>query len=235
MKKKTKFCHKIINFRPVPAANQSFNHSFSLQNILNMKNIFLALSVIFSLSAFSVLQDVLPIGAALPKGDVKMKDVNGSITSLNEAKTSNGLLVMFSCNTCPYVVKNQSRTREICNYALENKIGVMVINSNEGNRGSDDSYAAMQSYAKSQNYKWHYVLDSNNEIADAFGAKRTPECYLFNKEGKLVYHGAIDDNPADISNVKRAHIKEAVNEMLSGKDISVKESRSIGCGIKRKG
>jgi thioredoxin-related protein len=231
----TKFCLKSLILSQFHAANQSFNRSFLIQNISIMKNTFLAVVAILSLSAFSVLQDALPIGATLPKGDVKMKDVNGSITTLNEAKAANGLLVMFSCNTCPYVVKNQSRTREICNYALENKIGVIIINSNDGNRDSDDSYAAMQSYAKSQNYKWHYVLDSNNEIADAFGAKRTPECYLFSKEGKLVYHGAIDDNPADITNVKRVHVKEAINEMLSGKDISVKESRSIGCGIKRKG
>jgi thioredoxin-related protein len=200
-----------------------------------MKNTFLLIAAICCLQVVAVSQDVLSIGAALPKGDVKMKDVNGSITSLSEAKATNGLLVMFSCNTCPYVIKNQSRTKDICAYAAENKIGVAIVNSNEGNRDSDDSYAAMQAYAKSQNYKWHYVLDSNNEIADAFGAKRTPECYLFNKDGKLVYHGAIDDNPADKANVKRVHIKEAVNEMLSGKDISVKESRSIGCGIKRKG
>jgi thioredoxin-related protein len=200
-----------------------------------MKNTLLVITAICCLQVAAVSQDVLSLGAALPKGDVKMKDVNGSITSLSEAKATNGLLVMFSCNTCPYVVNNQSRTKDICAYATENKIGVAIVNSNEGNRDSDDSYAAMQAYAKSQNYKWHYVLDSNNEIADAFGAKRTPECYLFNKDGKLVYHGAIDDNPADKANVKRVHIKEAVNEMLSGKDISVKESRSIGCGIKRKG
>ena len=93
----------------------------------------------------------------------------------------------------------------------------------------------MQNYANAQAYKWHYVVDSNNELADAFGANRTPECYLFNKEGILIYHGAIDDNPADDSKVTRSHLKEAINEMLDGKNVSVKESRSVGCGIKRKG
>jgi thioredoxin-related protein len=200
-----------------------------------MKNTLFAIIAVLCLQVLSPAQEILTIGANMPKGDIKMKDVNGSIVSLNEAKTSNGLLVMFSCNTCPYVIKNQGRTREICAFAAENKIGVAIVNSNEGNRDSDDSYAAMQAYAKAQNYKWHYVLDSNNEIADAFGAKRTPECYLFDKSGKLIYHGAIDDSPADISAVKRTHLKEAIQEMVGGKDVSVKESRSVGCGIKRKG
>ena len=71
-----------------------------------------------------------------------------------------------------------------------------------------------------------------NAIADAFGATKTPENFLFNKEGKLVYHGAIDDNP-DASSVSRKHLKEALDEMLGGKDVSVKTSKSVGCTIKR--
>ncbi|WP_462253170.1 redoxin family protein, partial [Ferruginibacter sp.] len=140
----------------------------------------------------------------------------------------------FSCNTCPYVIKNQQRTVDIAAYAQKNNVGIIILNSNEGQRIDDDSYAAMKTYAKQQNYNWNYVVDKNNEIADAFGAKRTPECFLFNKDLKLVYHGAIDDNPTDAGNVKRYHLKEAINELTAGKDISVKESRSVGCGIKRK-
>ena len=88
---------------------------------------------------------------------------------------------------------------------------------------------------KNKNYKWPYVIDRNNELADAFGANRTPECFLFNKDLKLVYHGAIDDNPADAGNVKHRHLQQAINELIAGKEITVKESRSVGCGIKRKG
>jgi hypothetical protein len=91
----------------------------------------------------------------------------------------------------------------------------------------------MQEYAKEQDYKWHYVVDENSVLADAFGANRTPETFLFNKEGKLVYHGAIDDNPTNASAVGRKHLKEAINEMVAGKDIAIKTSRSVGCAIKR--
>jgi len=200
-----------------------------------MKKILVSLVVIaMTLLSFSPQYAGLPIGSPMPKGNVKMKDISGKIVSLDDVKTTNGLLVMFSCNTCPYVVKNQGRTKELFEYIQTKQIGGIILNSNEGARNNEDSYKAMQKYAADQGYKWYYVLDSNNELADAFGANRTPECYLFNKEGILVYHGAIDDNPADDSKVSRSHLKEAINEMLDGKNVSITESRSIGCGIKRK-
>ena len=200
-----------------------------------MKKLLFALTAVAALTAFNTNEAPLPIGAAMPKGDVKMKDVSGKTVSLQDAKTANGLLVMFTCNTCPYVIKNQGRTKEVCKYAIDKKIGVILLNSNEANRASDDSYAEMQSYAKNQGYDWYYAVDGDNVLADAFGADRTPECFLFDKDGKLVYHGAIDDNPGDVSSVSRTHLKEALNEMMAGKDVSVKQSRSVGCGIKRKG
>jgi thioredoxin-related protein len=196
------------------------------------KMLFSALALTtLGLVAFTTLSE-LPIGADTPKADYKMNDISGKEITLKEAKKANGLLVMFSCNTCPYVIKNQQRTNEVSSFALKNDIGVVLVNSNEAQRGDDDSFAAMQRYAKAQDYKWYYTVDKNSELANAFGANRTPECFLFNKEGKLVYHGAIDDNPAAVSG-DRAHLKEAINEMVAGKDISVKTSRSVGCTIKR--
>jgi len=197
-----------------------------------MKKILLGLLLVPAL-AFTVNEEALEIGASLPKADVKMKDISGKEVSFNSVKTKSGLLVMFSCNTCPVVVRNQSRTNEICSYAQSQGVGVILLNSNEANRGDDDSYEAMQSYAKEQGYKWNYAVDKNNEMADAFGASRTPECFLFDKDGKLIYHGAIDDNPQDASSVSRVHLKEAINESVNGKPVSVKKSRSVGCNIKR--
>jgi hypothetical protein len=185
------------------------------------------------LLALKPFTDPLPIGASLPKADLKMKDVSGKEVSFIDAKKKNGLLVMFSCNTCPWVIKNQSRTNEIAVYALSKDIGVILLNPNEGSRDDADSFEAMKQYAKKQGYNWYYTVDANSVMADAFGANRTPECFLFNAEDKHVYHGAIDDNPGNAGAVKRKHLKEAMDEMLSGKDITVKESRSMGCAIKR--
>jgi thioredoxin-related protein len=201
-----------------------------------MKKLFLACTAIVSMAAMSfIINGPLPIGSTMPKADVKLKDISGKEVSVREVKKEKGVLVMFSCNTCPYVVKNQQRTVAIAAYAQKNNVGVIVLNSNEGQRNDDDSYEAMKTYAKEQNYTWHYAVDKNNELADAFGANRTPECFLFDKDLKLIYHGAIDDNPSDASNVKRNHLQEAITELTAGKEISIKESRSVGCGIKRKG
>lgn len=180
------------------------------------------------------LADVLPIGSEMPKADLKMKDVSGKEVSMKDALKEKGVLVMFSCNTCPYVVKNQERTISISEYALKMNVGVIVLNSNEALRNDDDSYNDMKAYAKEQHYRWNYVVDSNHEVADAFGANRTPECFLFDKNLKLVYHGAIDDNPSDASAVSRNHLKEAITELVNSKDVSVKETKSVGCTIKRK-
>lgn len=185
------------------------------------------------LITLSPVSDPLPIGATAPNADLKMKDISGKEVSLNDAKKKNGLLVMFSCNTCPYVIKNQSRTNEIAKHALDKEIGVVILNSNEAYRDDQDSYEAMKQYAADQGYAWYYLVDKNHTMADAFGANRTPECFLFDNNGKLAYHGAIDDNPSDAGSVSRKHLKEAINESVTGKEVTVKQSKSVGCSIKR--
>lgn len=198
------------------------------------KILFAALPVVaLAVMALRPAGDPLPLGSAIPNPELKMKDITGKEVSLKDAKSTKGLLVMFSCNTCPYVIKNQSRAYEACKYAQGNDIGVAILNSNEAQRSDDDSYEAMKSYAKDQGYNWYYLVDNNSALADAFGANRTPECFLFNAEGKLVYHGAIDDNPSDAGSVSRKHLIMAIDEMKNGKDISVKQSKSVGCTIKR--
>ena len=200
-----------------------------------MKKILFAALPVAAL-AVMVLQpigDPLPLGSTIPSPEIKMKDISGTQVSLKDAKTNKGLLVMFSCNTCPYVIKNQGRTNEVCKYAQSNGIGVAILNPNEAKRNDDDSYDKMKAYAKDQGYNWYYLVDNNSALADAFGANRTPECFLFDGEGKLVYHGAIDDNPSDAGAVSRKHLVTAIDEMNAGKDVSVKQSKSVGCTIKR--
>ncbi len=200
-----------------------------------MKKILFGLIGVASLATLAFTAgDPLKIGSSMPKADVKMQDISGKEIAMQDAKKENGILVMFSCNTCPYVVKNQERTLAISKYAIENKVGVIILNSNEALRSADDSYTNMQDYASGQGYKWNYVVDKGNQVADAFGANRTPECFLFDNNLKLVYHGAIDNSAGDPAAVTRIHLQEAINEMITGKEVTVKESRSVGCTIKRK-
>ncbi|MFT3822710.1 MAG: thioredoxin family protein [Chitinophagaceae bacterium] len=188
-----------------------------------------------SIMAFTVINDPLPIGSSLPKAENTVKDISGKDITLKSAIRENGLLVIFSCNTCPVVKGYQERINEVCKTTIDKKIGVILLNPNEAYRSKGDSYDDMKAYAQKEKFTWFYAEDKDNVLADAFGATRTPEVFLFDKQGKLVYHGAIDDNPQDASGVKRKHLSEAENEMLTGKDVSVKESRSVGCSIKRKG
>lgn len=185
------------------------------------------------LMAFTV-DELLPIGSSAPMYEAKMLNTDGKQVSLKDAAKANGLLVMFSCNTCPYVIKNQSRTLDIARYAQKAGVGVILINSNEAYRDDDDSFDAMKAYAKSQGYTFPYVLDKDNALADAFGATRTPEVFLFNKENKLTYRGAIDDNPADAANVKQQFLKLAIDDILESLPSQVNTTKSIGCSIKRK-
>jgi hypothetical protein len=112
-----------------------------------MKKIFLSTLLLSCFFSFTTYNE-LPIGASIPRPDVKMKDISGKEVSLKESIGNNGLLVMFSCNTCPFVIRNQQRTKEICQYALDHGIGVVLINSNEAQRDEDDSFEAMKAYGK---------------------------------------------------------------------------------------
>jgi peroxiredoxin len=174
----------------------------------------------------------LAIGAAIPKSDVKMMDVSGKEVTLAEAKKENGLLVIFSCNTCPYVKLSESRIKELSTIAKRNNIGMILINSNEAQRDGDDSFDAMKKYASSQGYDFPYVLDKASAVADAFGATRTPHCFLFDKKG-LAYRGAIDDNIKDANDAKEHFLKDALTAVGSGKAIRTNSTKSVGCTIKR--
>jgi len=199
-----------------------------------MKELFLALLVsVACTGVIAQIPDALTPGANIPMAGTKMKSITGKEVSINDVKKKNGVLVVFSCNTCPYVKKYQARTVEMIAEASKKDIGVIFINSNEELRNTDDSYAAMQQYAKDHGYKnIDYVIDTKSVVADAFNANRTPECFLFDAGGKLVYHGAVDDNP-DAAGVKRKHLSMAMSELIDGKEVSIKETRSVGCMIKR--
>ena len=164
--------------------------------------------------------------------DVKMKDVSGKAISLNEVKTEKGILVIFSCNTCPYVKLSEARIKEYSDYCLQNKIGCAIINSNEAQRTEDDSFDEMVKYYQSQNLKCTYCVDEKSALANAFGAGRTPQCFLFNNKG-LIYKGAIDDNVKDVTAVKEAYLKSALTALVKNEIPKIQETKSIGCTIKR--
>lgn len=174
----------------------------------------------------------LPLNSSIPLISQKMKDVGGQMVSLNDVKTDKGLLVIFSCNTCPYVKLNAGRILELQTECKKQGIGCVVINSNEAQRNEDDSFDEMVKYAKEQGYVVNYLVDEGSKLADAFGATKTPHCFLFNSKG-LVYKGAIDDNVKDPALVKVSYLKDAINAITNGETPKIQETKSVGCSIKR--
>jgi hypothetical protein len=175
----------------------------------------------------------LAIGSALPETGYQTTDVlSGKTYTLQELKTKNGLLVIFTCNTCPFVLKNSNRTREILDVAQDEGIGVMMVNANEAQRDGADSKAQMKAFAEEHDYP-NYVIDAGSALADAFHAQHTPQVFLFDSQGLLVYEGAMDDSPANPEAAKKIYLKDAMEHMVAGEAINPNQTKSLGCSIKR--
>lgn len=176
--------------------------------------------------------DRLEIGANAPLTDVEVTDVSGKVVTLEEVAGKNGLLVIFSCNTCPWVKAWEDRYNPIAKLAKENEIGVIALNPNAAIRDDGEAMKDMQKRAKSSNYQFYYALDEEARLAEAFGATRTPDIFLFNSDLNLVYTGAIDDNAKSAENVDQHYLKNAINNLVAAKEIDPKTTKSLGCTIK---
>ncbi|XZF15332.1 thioredoxin family protein [Chitinophagaceae bacterium MMS25-I14] len=209
-----------------------------------MKKILLAAALLMSCGSVSVYAQQqgapqqaasavsLPIGSHIPAADMDFIATDRKHYTLQNQVTKKGLIVMFSCNTCPFVIKSQARTKEVMEYAQKNGIGMVIVNSNTAQRTGDDSFEAMINYALKQGYTVPYLLDEG-KLVKTFGASRTPEVYLFNQEGTLVYKGAMEDNPADPGKSTKMYLKSAIDNMVAGKAINPNTTRSVGCSIKQ--
>lgn len=197
-----------------------------------LPSLFLLLFFVGS-SAFAQLKSELALGSNMPLADVKMTDVSGSELSLSDVKLENGTLVVFSCNTCPYVKAWESRYLKVAELAKSLNIGMIALNPNEALRSDKESLEEMKKVAMSMKYTFPYVVDKNHQLADEFGATKTPHIYLFDKNDVLVYVGAIDDNSGNEKDVKYTYLMNALNELGTGKEITTKQSKALGCSIKR--
>ena len=192
----------------------------------------LAILVLALASSLSFGGPVLSMGAAIPMSDVKMKSVDGKELTLADVKKPAGTLVVFTCNHCPFAKMWETRIVELGNTYAAKGIGVVAVNANDPAVAADDSYDKMIERAKERGMQFPYVVDATSNVARAFGASRTPEAFLFDANGKLVYHGAIDDNGQEPEKVTNTYLKNALDAVVGGKDVPVKETKSIGCGIK---
>ncbi len=195
----------------------------------------LALAAGLLLAGSALAQDApksLALGSRAPLADVKMKAVDGSDVTIAGLAGKRGMLVVFTCNHCPWAQAWQTRVAAIGNAAAAKGIGVVAINPNDPAAYAEDGFAEMKARARSLGLKFPYAVDATSDIARAFGATRTPEAFLFDEKGQLVYHGTVDDNARDESAVKFPWLQDAVDAVAAGKPVPVAETKAFGCGIK---
>ncbi len=174
----------------------------------------------------------LEIGTGMPGMDYKLKDISGNTTTLADIKGNKGTLVIFSCNTCPWVIRWEDRYVSIADKYTPKGIGVIAVNSNAGRFDGDDSLEEMVKHAKKNDYNFPYAQDPRSQLASKFGATKTPHIYLFDNNDVLVYRGAIDDNARDARSVDEPYLANALDQLIAGNPIEKPISKAIGCGIK---
>lgn len=174
----------------------------------------------------------LALGSAVPMRDVAMMGIDGKSVTLARAAGKKGLLVIFICNHCPWVKAWQGRIAEVGNTAIKQGLGVVAINANDPASYPEDDFPHMVARAKDVGYRFAYVVDATSDVARAFGASHTPEAFVFDAKGKLVYHGAVDDNAQDVAAVKSRFLADAVTAVAAAKPVATAETKALGCGIK---
>ena len=142
------------------------------------------------------------------------------------------LVIFFTCNHCPYVIGSDEVTRTTAMKYKGKGVAFAAINSNSENTYAEDSFDNMVKRMKEQNFPWTYMYDKDQSVAKAYGALRTPHFYVFDEKRKLVYTGRGVDSPRDTSKMKVNDLDRALDELTSGKVISVPVTNPIGCNVK---
>ena len=182
----------------------------------------------------------LQIGQPAP--DFDLPGVDGKRYSLDTFKRCRALVVVFSCNHCPYVVGSEDRMIRFYLRYAPHGLAFVAINSNETDNHPTDSFEHMVERAREKNFPFHYLRDESQDVARAFGALRTPHYFLFARGGEnedgpwaLRYTGRMDDNPRTPGAERTDELVDATEAVLAGRRPKVEVTNPIGCNVKWKG
>lgn len=159
--------------------------------------------------------------------DFSLKGVDGKTYSLSDFKNSKAIVIIFVSTECPVSNDYNSRMEKLYQDYKNRGVAFIGINSNK-----EESVEEIKKHAKKNNLNFLILKDYENKIADVFKASYTPEVYVLSPNFELLYHGRIDDS-RKINNVTKEDLKNALEEILAGKEVSVKETKAFGCTIKR--
>ena len=171
------------------------------------------------------------LGAEAPQFD--LPGVDGRKHSLSDYGDAEALVLIQSCNHCPYVQAWEGRMSAIARDYADRGVRVVAVNSNDAERYPADSFEEMRARADARGFAFDYVYDEPQAVASALGAERTPEVFVFDRRRRLVYHGAIDDS-RDEETVSRQYLRDALEAVLSSEEPAVTETPAVGCTVKWK-
>jgi len=141
------------------------------------------------------------------------------------------LVLIQSCNHCPYVLAWEGRMKAIQSDYADRGVRLVAVNSNDATRYPADSFEEMVMHAAARDFNFDYLHDADQSLVSALGSERTPEVFVFDTERKLVYHGAIDDNRDD-TEVGSHYLRAALDALLEGQEPTVAETPPVGCSVK---
>ncbi|MBT30396.1 MAG: thioredoxin family protein [Thalassobius sp.] len=169
--------------------------------------------------------------------EFNLKNIDGKTYSFENIKDANGntpkgFIVVFTCNTCPYAQANEQRIIALHEEYAPKGYPVVAIQPNDAAQKPGDSFEAMQKNAKEKGFPYLYLIDEKQEVYPKYGATKTPEVFLVDKDLTVRYHGAIDDSARDESGVEEKYVEKAIAALESGDEVSPTITKAIGCGIK---
>ena len=167
--------------------------------------------------------------------DFKLPATDGKIYSLSDFNSYKYLVIFFTCNHCPYVIGSDEVTRMTAEKYSAMGVGFAGINSNSENTYPEDSFPNMVARMEKYRFPWIYLYDKDQTVAKAYGALRTPHFYVFDENRRLVYTGRGVDSPRDVSRMTINNLDITLEELTSGKQISIPVTNPIGCNIKWEG
>ena len=175
----------------------------------------------------------LEMGERAP--EFRLPATDGKTYSLKDFDASEVLVVFFTCNHCPYVIGSDEVTRATAEKYKDRGVRFVAINSNSPNTYAEDDFPHMVSRMEEFRFPWVYVHDASQEVAKAYGALRTPHFFVFDRTRRLVYTGRSVDNPRETAKMTVNDLDRTLEEMVSGRPVSVPKTNPIGCNVKWEG
>jgi peroxiredoxin len=167
--------------------------------------------------------------------DFNLQATDGKTYKLSDFDNYKYLVIFFTCNHCPYVIGSDEVTRNTAEKYIKKGVRFAGINSNSENTYPEDSFPNMVKRMEKFMFPWLYLYDRDQSVAKAYGALRTPHFFVFDDKRKLVYTGRGVDSPRDVSRMTVNNLENALEELTSGKPVSVPVTNPIGCNIKWEG